>query len=219
MDRTSQGYFLALSLLIGVGAAAYISARPELAHVRWDFLGSLIGAAGTIFAGWLAFSAVQEQNRLAQQAKLDAADLHNQEEKRQALIHRQNSAKELNAIRDLLKFFDRILKPFDEVTSDADVIYLHGVERLEQTGGFTAPSITGLPDELRNLVQSAWWPLFGVNESYAKWKAAHPDPSTRGRVDRTTFNASVADAVNEIRSARATVAAEIERLEQSRTSA
>jgi hypothetical protein len=58
MHRKPQALMLVILLLLIVGLGIYISSLETLKNLRWDFIGSLIGAAGTIFAGWLAFSAV-----------------------------------------------------------------------------------------------------------------------------------------------------------------
>jgi hypothetical protein len=46
---------------------------------------------------------------------------------------------------------------------------------------------------MQHLAQSTWWRLYGVYQSYDKWKKERPDPSTRGRTERDSFNASVGE--------------------------
>jgi hypothetical protein len=97
--------------------------------------------------------------------------------------------------------------PFDAVSDSApDLIFLNGLDQLERTRGVIAPTIPGLPPEMQHLAQSTWWRLYGVYQSYDKWKKERPDPSTRGKTDRDSFNASVGEAVKALRDARTTVA-------------
>jgi hypothetical protein len=48
--------------------------------------------------------------------------------------------------------------------------------------------------------------LYGVYQSYDKWKKERPDPAMRGRTERDSFNVSIGDAVKAMREARDTVA-------------
>jgi hypothetical protein len=158
---------LAMLLLVVVGLGIYISSLEALKNLRWDFIGSLIGAAGTIFAGWLAFSAVQEQNRLAQEANIRAVALQAKNDAdRQEEQHRA-AAKELVAMKQLHRFLDDVIKPFDAASDSApDVIFLNGLEQLERTRGVVAPTIPGLPSEMQHLAQSTWWRACMVSISH-----------------------------------------------------
>jgi hypothetical protein len=211
MNRQSKALILAMSLLFAVGIGIYVSSLDVLKSLRWDFIGSLIGAAGTIFAGWLAFSAVQEQNRLSQEAALRSArlqaknDAYREEEKRKV------ASDQIVALKRFHRFLGDIIEPFDAVssTSTPDVVHLRGLEQLERTKGMVAPTIPGLPPEMQYLAQSTWWRLFGIYESYDKWKKERPDPAMRGKTERDSFNASIGEAVSAMREARDKVAAAI----------
>jgi hypothetical protein len=210
MDRRSQALTIVILLLLVAGLGIYISSLETLKNLRWDFIGSLIGAVGTIFAGWLAFSAVQEQNRLAQEANIRAATVQAKNDADRREEQRRAAAKELTAIKQLHQFLDDVIKPFDAVSDSApDVIFLNGLEQLERTRGVIAPTIPGLPSEMQHLAQSTWWRLYGVYQSYDKWKKERPDPSMRGRTERNSFNASVGEAVKALREARERVASAI----------
>ena len=176
---------LAALLLAVIGFGIYVSSFEALKNLRWDFIGSLIGAAGTIFAGWLAFSAVQEQNRLAQEANLRSAAIQNKNDADRQDEQRRAAAKELAAMKQFRQFLDEVIKPFDAVPdSTPDLIFLRGLEQMERTRGVIAPTIPGLPFEMQLLAQSTWWRLYGVYQTYDKWKKERPDPAMRGRTEQ-----------------------------------
>jgi hypothetical protein len=207
MNRNSQGFLIGYFLIVLVGLSIFVSSLEILKGLRWDFIGSLIGAAGTIFAGWLAFSAVQEQNRLAQDANLRAASLQAKNDTDRQEEQRRAAEKELAAMKQLHQFLDDVIKPFDTISNAApDVIFLNGLEQLERTRGVIAPTIPGLPFDMQHLAQSTWWRLYGVYQSYDKWKKERPDPAMRGRVERDSFNSSIGEAVKAIKEAREIVA-------------
>jgi hypothetical protein len=71
MGRFLEGFVLIIVMAAFIAAIAYASTRPVFHDIDKSMLGALVGAAGTVFAGWLVWS--QSRDQIAATEKQQAA--------------------------------------------------------------------------------------------------------------------------------------------------
>ncbi|MEY9185327.1 hypothetical protein ABIG06_006826 [Bradyrhizobium sp. USDA 326] len=187
----------------------FVFAKPE---VDPGFLGALIGAAGTIFAGYMVLMATNEQIRLAKDAAAQAEQAQAKAEQNQAKFAKLQAERELHGLKDLVLWYDNLLEPFQSLPDD-DVSHLNALTEVQRRGKLVSFS-GNLPQEFSGVSQTAWQRIFQVNNAVVTWQGHFPDPSTRGAGDRKEYNASVRAVVEEIRGYRDAAKAEIDRREK-----
>jgi hypothetical protein len=196
----------ALVCATAVACKTFVFKKPEIDP---GFLGALIGAAGTIFAGYMVLMTTNEQIRIAKdsaaQAIADKANI----EKMNLEFRQQAAARELRGLKDLVVWYDRLLRSFDNLPNSG-VPYLDAAAALQRSGDLV--SFTGQPpQEFSGTASMAWQGLLQVSNAVVNWQNQHPDPATRSAGERGEYDARVRRMVEEIRGYREAAKAEIEK--------
>ena len=104
------------AILLVLAMAAFIVGFSYVSTFKWfvvdkGMVGALVGAAGTIFAGWLVWS--QTRDQIAANEKIQAA---NERQNNDRLAGALNG--EIKYIKLSSQFLDRLLEPFKSAAHD-----------------------------------------------------------------------------------------------------
>jgi hypothetical protein len=208
MGRKTFSLFILFICLVGLiwltawVCKTYVFQKPEIDP---GFLGALIGAAGTIFAGYMVLMATNEQIRIAKESAAQTEALRLKSAKLQA-------DRELASFKAVVAWYDKLLEPFQNLSHDDDVSYINALELFSREGRMI--SFAGiLPPEFFGGPQTAWQRLLQVRTAVFQWINSHPDPATRVGNDRKEYNGSIRAMVEELLAYRQIAKAELERRE------
>jgi hypothetical protein len=154
-----------------------------------SFIGALIGAAGTIFAGTIAFVAADMSIQYSKQAAADAV-------KTQAEFKAEMLAAQAVGAKNMMLFCDDILKFFDNAATQADVGYINGMEAL-RISGLSVFYQGGVPPELQNKVGALGMRLNNLIQENRQWKLVTPPDAQVA--ERSQRNEVAADAITAVR--------------------
>jgi hypothetical protein len=207
-------YYIGLLLFTFLVLAAVVSgAALGFKYVNYGgidpaFLGSLIGAAGTIFAATIAYVAVRKQIDQAEASAAEGARMS-------AKFAAQQAAAELMGLRNFVAWCDARTAPFNRLDEASDVAYLNALEVFVREGGLI--SFMGqMPQDFFAKSQEAYQRLAGVINAVAQWKGMNPSQDSQVS-RRAEFNASIRNAINAVRDFRGAAQAEIQRRENAAT--
>ncbi|MBR0855648.1 hypothetical protein [Bradyrhizobium liaoningense] len=112
------------------------------------FVGALVAASGTIFAGCIAYSAASENIRVAEQARADAIAERNALTAKVAKDAQDAKLIELRAIQGLKQTVDRLAGQFDGATDSGEKDYFQMIFDAEQYGRLTPRVRRTVPEDL-----------------------------------------------------------------------
>lgn len=140
------GILLFFIVTVSVISEQYVFESKKLEPA---FIGALVAASGTIFAGCIAYSAASENVRIANEARLDAV------RDRDALVAKvaqesvETKKAELRAVQGLKATVDRLIHQFDGATLAGDATdYFQHMFDAEQYGLLNVRIRKSLPEEL-----------------------------------------------------------------------
>jgi hypothetical protein len=194
-------------LLIGWGSTYWPFKQREPA-----FLGALVGASGTIFAACVAYTAASQNLEIGHLAAETAAKQKIEGEAIQRRFAKEQAIRELQQMRDLFDFSNRILERFagaSEAGSRDYFIYMTEAIR----DGFIAFYQGGAPEPFGNKARETYQRFYNVRSSVEQSKnrlvgIAQDYP------ERADLNRAIRDRLGEITALRGQVDEDIRRRER-----
>ena len=111
MFRWGQAIVLILVMAAIVAGFSYLSTFDFFRSVDKGMFGALVGAAGTILAGWLIWAQTRDQIQASEKAQVA-------NEERQEQNQLQTLRQEINYIHSAATYLDRFLSPFEGATNN-----------------------------------------------------------------------------------------------------
>jgi hypothetical protein len=148
------GIFLVLVVVVtGLGWLSKVFLFERV--LQPAFIGALVGAAGTIFAACIAYTAARDSFEVAKTNAEDNARQRLANEKQQRLFQLQQATRELQWTRETLAFVDKFLSQFEGAAETGQRDYVAFFNDIVQTGGViqnTGAMVDPLGARLRDLL-------------------------------------------------------------------
>jgi len=135
MKRAGEATVLILVMAVFIAAFSYLSTYAWFVVDR-GLVGALVGAAGTIFAGWLVWT--QTRDQIAANERIQAL---NEQRNNEVKIRTLNG--EIKYLELAGEFLDRLLQPFADAADDGSD-YRVRLSALSARGELISPSIIGV---------------------------------------------------------------------------
>jgi hypothetical protein len=198
-------------------AIAWISKTFIFDKLEPAFVGALVGAAGTIFAACIAYTAASQNLEMARIASEIGEKQRLEGERNMKRFAREQAARELQTMRETQSFMDRLLAAFAGATDGiGDHDFFARMMDSDRSGAIVA--YTGsAPDPFRGRISDLFQRLFAVKNAtiQANAFAQNPQrPADQTSEERNRLNASIRDRIVEATQIRADIVADIERRER-----
>jgi hypothetical protein len=205
-----------LILLTAVVGISWISGRFVFAGLQPPFVGALVGAAGTIFAGCIAYTAASdsvsianENLRIANVARDEAINERKQLVAKAAKDAQASNAAEVRAIEDLKWTVDRLVARFSGAQDTGPNDYFALMFKAEQGGAITPRFRRKLPEDLAVKATDAFDRLGGLRNGAMRLidlNGVHPPQTDANRIQA---NLDIKEGVQELQGLSEILTAEI----------
>lgn len=129
------------------------------------FVGALVAASGTIFAGCIAYSAASENVRIANEARLEAVRDRDVLAAKVAKDAQDAKLAEMRAIDGLKQRVDRLIGQFDGATNAGPNDYFQKIYDAEQYGALTFRIRRNVPEDLIARATDAFDHITGIKNA------------------------------------------------------
>jgi hypothetical protein len=189
-------------LVASIAAIAWISKVYIFGQLEPAFVGALVGAAGTIFAACIAYTAASDNLQIARDASALAERQRLEGERNQKRFAREQANREIQALRELQAFMDRLLAAFAGATDGiGDHDFFAKMMDADRNGTIVG-YMGNAPDPFRVRTADLIQRLFGIKNTtiQANAMAQNPQrPTAETNEDRNRLNASIRDRIVERR--------------------
>jgi hypothetical protein len=189
-------------LFASVLVLGWISQRFVFGKLEPPFIGALVAAAGTIFAGCIAYTAANENVAIAAKGRDDAIEQRNKLEAQVAKAADDTLQRELRTVRELKQFVDDYIACFKDATNREDSDFFRYMIDSENAGNF--PNFIGSPppESLRFRFATAHQRFLSVRGSAmrlmdARTRGGMPDDEFNGR--RAELNLAIRGRVEDLK--------------------
>ena len=172
---------VAAILLFAISTIGVISQQYIFGKVEPAFVGALVGASGTIFAGCIAYQAASQNVSIAEMARADAVKERDALTAKVAKDAQDAKQAELQAVQALKQNVDRIVEQFDGSTDVGDKDYFQHLFDAQQYGLLNLRIRRGIPEDLAVKAIDVLDPLQGLRDfgyersgNACTWRTAGP---------------------------------------------
>jgi len=196
---------------------AWISKAFIFERLEPAFVGALVGAAGTIFAACIAYTAASQNLEMARIASENGEKQRLEGERNMKRFAKEQAAREFQTMRETQGFMDRLLATFGGATDGiGDHDFFAKMMDADRNGAIVA-YVGNAPDPFRVRISDLFQRLFAIKNAtiQANAFAQNPQrPPDQTSEDRNRLNASIRDRMVEATQIRADIVADIERRER-----
>lgn len=202
-------FIVGFVLFLAILCLAHISKKSIFGKLEPAFVGALISASGTIFAGTLAFTVANENLEVARQTAENSAR-QAEDYRRELNTNRRNNANaELDSLRELYRFNERLLRTFGpEPEKNKNYEFFFSVLNANETGRLInfngpipRPFVAAAPDMLQRFAL--------VRDEAVKFYATKPKPNGENAAKMDGIGQKVASLVNELQEMQTSIGNEI----------